>query len=85
MQTEEHDGITYLLPTEAADVSEAMLSLAEETYDGWFSDDERIDWEEFIDRFCKDAKHTDTPIEFNEYDNGAINKIKRHIREYRNL
>jgi hypothetical protein len=84
MQTEESKGVTYLIPESAEDVSQAMLDLAEETFDGWFSDDERIDWEEFIDRLCKYSHHTDSPFDFNEYENGAINKIKRHVRNYRN-
>lgn len=84
MRQEEVNGKTYLIPTEAEDVSEEMLTLAEETYDAWFSDDERIDWEEFLDRLCKWSINADPAWELDEYDNPAVNKIKRHIREYRN-
>jgi hypothetical protein len=72
-------------PSTAADVTPAMLTAAEEVYDGWFSDDERIDWEDFIDRLCKWGLLDEAaPWEFEEYDNPAIEKIKRHIRAYRN-
>lgn len=77
------DGVTYRYPTEAADVTPAMLTLAEEVYDGWFGDDEPIDWEEFIDRMAGMSRHEAEPWEFDEYDNPAIRKVQRHIREYR--
>lgn len=84
MRYEEVDGKTYLIPVEASDVSEDMLALAEEIYDGWFDDDDRIDWEDFIDRMCSYARQAEPAWELDEYDNGAVNKIKRHVREYRN-
>lgn len=84
MRQEEVNGKTCLIPTEADDISKEMLTLAEQTYDDWFSDDERIDWEEFIDRLCSSSIYEEPAWEFDQYDNPAVNKIKRHIREYRN-
>ena len=84
MRTEEYKGKTYHYPTEAADITPAILSLAEQVFDDWFDSEERIDWEEFIDRMAQYSRSDDEPWEFDEYDNPAIDKIKRHIREYRN-
>ena len=85
MKTEELDGTTYHYPETAADVTDAMLKLAEDVFDDWFADEERIDWEEFLDRMATYSRHEDVAWEFDEYNNPAIDKIKRHIREYRNL
>lgn len=86
MKTYVHDGVTYVEPHDAADVTDEILRLAEEVYDGWFDDDEPIDWEEFIDRLCKMGYLADdTRLEFDTYDCPAVSKIKRHIRNYRNL
>ena len=80
----EHKGVTYVSPETAADVTEEILQLAEEISESWFGDDERIDWEDFIDRLCNEGYLKDgTKLDFEEYDNAAINKIKKHIREYR--
>lgn len=78
-----NNGVTYRYPTEAADVTPEMLTMAEDIYDGWFDGDERIDWEEFFDRMAKWSLLEDPPWEFDEYDNGAIRKIQKHIRAYR--
>lgn len=84
MRTETFDGKTYHFPVEADDVTKDMLALSEEVFDDWFSDDEQIDWEDFIDRLASYSRNVDPPWEFDEYHNPAVNKIKRHIREYRN-
>lgn len=78
-----NNGVTYHYPTEAADVTPEMLTMAEDICDGFFNEDEPIDWEEFIDRMGKWSLLEDPPWEFDEYDNAAIRKIQRHIREYR--
>ena len=44
------DGVTYVAPDEASDVTDEMLNLAQEIHDGYFDEDEPMDWEEFIDR-----------------------------------
>jgi hypothetical protein len=84
MIVQEYKGVTYVSPETAADVTDEILSLAEDTAESWFSNEERIDWEEFIDRLCNEGYLKDgTRLEFEEYDNAAINKIKKHVREYR--
>jgi hypothetical protein len=84
MITNEYKGVTYVSPETAADVTDEMLEMAEDISESWFGDEERIDWEEFIDRLCSQGYLKDgTKLDFEEYDNAAINKIKKHIREYR--
>lgn len=86
MKRYEHNGMTYVEPETAADVTEEMLGLAEDTHDSWFDDGEPIDWEEFIDRLCKSGYLADgTRLEFETYESPAINKIKKHVRAYRRL
>jgi len=78
------DGVIYVAPDEASDVTDEMLNLAEETHDGYFDADKPLDWEDFIDRLCKEGYLSDgTRIEFEVYDNPAIRKIKKHVRAYR--
>ena len=77
------DGTTYLHPTEASEITPEMLMMAEEVYDGWFSDDEAIEWDEFLDRMAGYSLQEDPPWEFDSTDNAAVRKVKRHIREYR--
>lgn len=58
-----------------------LLEAAEQVYDGWFTDDTRIDWEEFVYKLEVYA----------EVDLGdsmlspQIKKIQTHIRKYRKL
>lgn len=80
------DGVTYVQPETAGEVSEEMLTLAEETFTDWFDTGEPVDWAEFIDRMLSYGYLSDgTRLEFDTYDSPAIRKIKRHVREYRNL
>jgi hypothetical protein len=65
----------------AQDVSDEILKSAESCYETYFSWQERIDWEEFIDRFEKSYLPED--IEIPDYDNAAVRKIQRHIRQIR--
>lgn len=84
MITTTHDGVTYVSPETADDVTDEMLTIAESISDGYFPEEERIDWEEFIDRMCGEGYLDDgTRLEFEVYDNPAIDKIKRHVRNYR--
>lgn len=86
MKRYEHDGVTYVEPQTAGEVTDEMLALAEETHDSWFDDGGPIDWDEFIDRMVGYGYLSDgTRLEFDTYDNPAIRKIKRHVREYRNM
>lgn len=68
---------------EASDVTDTILGWAEEIYDGWYADDDRIDWEDFIDRLCKWGDNPDDPWDIDSYACPAVEKIKRHIRQYR--
>lgn len=75
---------TRLLRT-AADVTDRILELAEETYDGFFDYEGPIDWEDFLDRLCSYGQHEADPFDIAQMDNPAVRKIKTHIRKYRNL
>lgn len=74
------DGMVYHVLEDAADVTPEVLDDAAEILDGWFSNDEWIDWEDFIDRLAKRGSHSTPPYDFEEYDNPAVSKIKRHVR-----
>lgn len=67
----------------AEDVTDRVLELAEEVYDGWFDGEDRINWEEFLDRLCRWGLLEPEPWEFEQYDTPAERKIRRHIKEYR--
>jgi hypothetical protein len=55
---------------------EFVLSLAEQVYDGWFADNTRIDWHEFIDRL-----ETYSDVDFGmDMDSTLIRSVKSHIR-----
>lgn len=70
--------------TTADDVTDAILEVAEEVSDSWFGDDERIDWELFLDRLADPYGLAGAgAFDFDEFDNAAIRKIQRHIRAYR--
>ena len=63
---------------EATDVSFDCLCAAEDIYDGWFSNDERIDWDSFWDKLDKYG------FSVASLDCGATKKIQRHIRKLKN-
>lgn len=68
----------------AEDVTPAILRDAEELHDGWFANEPRVDWEAFIDRLSDTyGPHSEPPYELLEYDNAAIRKIQRYVRELR--
>ena len=56
-----------------------LLEAAEGIFDGWYSDETRIDWEDFLDRL---EKQTDVDLG-DSLDSPLIRKIKAHIRDYR--
>ena len=61
-----------------ADVTAECLEAVEEIYDGFYSDDDSIDWWSFLDRleaWGYSAQTVDSP---------AVNKIKRHVSKIRN-
>lgn len=61
----------------AKDVTDKDLGIALEVWQSWFSQEDRIDWEDFIDRMAKYGERYD----FEEYDSPAIRKIQRYIRD----
>lgn len=68
----------------ASDVTPEILKAAEQCFDAWFDNDQPIDWESFLDRLADPHGHAGAGrFDFDEYDNPAIRKIQRHIREYR--
>jgi len=75
---------TWVICSASNEVTQEILEVAEEIYDGWFSDGERIDWEYFFDRIEGTFLNDDTRLSLgNEYGLPSQEKIKRHIREYR--
>jgi hypothetical protein len=58
-------------------VTEQVLEAVEEVFDGWFADEPRIDWQNFIDRL--EVRY--------EYDMGssmdseAIKAIKKYVKK----
>lgn len=64
--------------TTAEDVTPEALSAAEEVFDGWFDNDEPIDWYAFADRL--EAYGYSLPT----MDCPAIKKIQRYVRRLRN-
>lgn len=58
-----------------------ILAEAEEVFNGWYANSERIDWQDFIDRL---EEHTDFDFG-SDMGSPLINKVKSHIRRYRKL
>jgi len=80
--THEIDGKTYTKIYEAADVTEEILAHAEETEE-WFAD-ERIDWEDFVDRMDSKPLADGTYIDMgSQMGSPAIKKIRKYIRDLR--
>ena len=77
--------VTYRLITAAADVTDDLLAIAEETYAAWFDNGEPIDWDEFWSRMVDPDDLYDRGIgfDFPNLDSPAQRKIQRHIRKYR--
>jgi len=68
----------------AADVTAEVLADAERVYDGWFSGDDRIDWEDFVDRLAQYGAVSNPAYDFDAYDDPSVRKIQRHIRKIAN-
>jgi hypothetical protein len=62
---------------EAEQVTPDVLRFAEDIYEGWFSNDDQIDWEPFWDKLEKYG------YAVANLDCGATRKIQRHIRKFR--
>jgi hypothetical protein len=62
---------------EAEQVTPDVLRFAEDIYEGWFSNDDQIEWEPFWDRLEKYG------YAVANLDCGATRKIQRHIRKFK--
>ena len=62
----------------ASDVTPECLEAVEEIFCGFFSPNENIDWDSFLNRLERWGWCSPT------LDSPAINKIKRHINKIRN-
>lgn len=60
---------------------EELLEAAEQVFNGWYADAERIDWEDFLDRL---EAQTDVDLG-TSLDSPLIRRIKKHVRDYRRL
>ena len=67
----------------ADDVTQSVLNVVMEAYEGWVQDDERIDWETLLDRAVGYSEYTDDPFDIDQVDNAAVRKIKKFIYDYR--
>lgn len=71
---------TYVSVTEAAHVTDTILTEVIEVVDGWYSDS-RIEWDEVWDRMERGSNY-----DFgNDNDSPAMRKIKRYVRAQRAL
>lgn len=59
----------------------SILKAAEEIFDGWYAEQARIDWDDFLHRL---EQHTDIDLGSNMM-SPAIRKIQSHVRAYRKL
>lgn len=77
--------VTHTTITEAADITDEILTAAEEISNGWY-EDRRIDWDDFIDRLDGMELEDGTRLDLGtNMLSPAIEKIKAHIRKYRRL
>lgn len=84
MKSYELNGVTYIQPETADEVTEEMIDLARQTHDSWFDDGERIDWNDFLDRLCSEGYLADgSRLDFDTYDSAAVRKIQKTVREWR--
>lgn len=73
---------TYTKVTEASEVTEEILTVAEATEE-WFGDDQ-IDWDDFWDRMDGYILTDGTRLDLGgSNDSPAMRKIKKHIRNLR--
>lgn len=77
------DGWTTV--TAADDVTEEILKAAESIFDGWYANEPRIDWEDFVDRLDGIPLDNGTQLDLDgNLMSPAIQKIQKHIRTYHN-
>ena len=74
--------------TEASDVTQEVLEVAENLFCDWFDDGGPIDWERYWERFedYELPSKKDTRFDFGpQLDTPAMRKIQKHIRAYKKL
>lgn len=75
----------YRLVEESEDVTVEILDAAESIFDGWYADEPRIDWEDFLDRLDGIPLEDGSTVDLSgDMMSPAIKVIKSHIRKYRN-
>lgn len=68
---------------EAADVTPEILSAAESIFDGWFADEARINWVDFLDRLDGIPLTDNSLLDLGDSAvSPAIMAIKRHVKAY---
>lgn len=78
--------MTYSTVTEVDQVTEEITKAAEGIFDGWFADEARIDWTDFIDRLDGIPLEDGMTLDLGEsMVSPAVKAIKRHIRAYQKL
>lgn len=69
----------------AGDVTPEILEAAEHIFDGWYAEESRVDWEDFLDRLDGIPLNDGTTLDIGaDVLSPAIKAIKAHIRKYRN-
>lgn len=72
--------------TTADQVTPEILEAAENIYDGWWANEPRIDWQDFLDRLDGAPLNDGSRLNLgDDMASPAITKIKAHIRAYRKL
>lgn len=62
-------------------LTDDLKTMAEDIFDGWYADEYRIDWDNFIDRL-----ESYSNIDFgSDMTSPLIEAVKRHVRAYRKL
>ena len=69
---------TYTTIITAEDVTPEFLETCEQVYDGFYTNEPRIDWEGFLDRLERWGYDMGSSM-----DSPAIKIIKKHIRKHK--
>jgi len=69
----------YIKVEKAEDVTPQFLEVCEQVYDGFYANDDRIEWEGFLDRLERWGYDMGSSME-----SPAIKAIKKHIRKHKN-
>lgn len=86
MTTGKFDPSEWRAVTAAEDVTKEILDQAEEVFNGWYANESRVDWDDFLYRLdgmdLADGKKLDLTSDMMT---PAVKAIKKHIGEYRKL